>query len=111
MSDQKFVDLCDILDLPNLGLEFATNEKRVANRTRVINEIEKATRKYNIDVLCKMCTDKQIPYGSVNSVGKMFDTHPTIKVINIGIYKDSDLIRTVQHPKLGVIQLIGNGNT
>jgi crotonobetainyl-CoA:carnitine CoA-transferase CaiB-like acyl-CoA transferase len=73
-NDRQFRALCDTIDRSELAddARFATNTDRVANRTELRGEIDRALKNRPAAHWSEVLTDARVPAGLVNDVGGAF---------------------------------------
>ncbi len=73
-NDRQFRALCETIGLPELAddARFATNTDRVANRTQLREELDRALRERPAAHWSEALTAARVPAGPVNDVGAAF---------------------------------------
>jgi crotonobetainyl-CoA:carnitine CoA-transferase CaiB-like acyl-CoA transferase len=73
-NDRQFRALCDTIDRTELAddARFATNTDRVANRTQLREELDRALREQPAAHWSEALTQARVPAGPVNDVGAAF---------------------------------------
>ncbi|MGH2883676.1 MAG: CoA transferase, partial [Solirubrobacteraceae bacterium] len=73
-NDRQFRALCEAIDRPELAddARFATNTDRVANRTQLREELDRALKRRPAAHWSEVLTDARVPAGPVNDVGAAF---------------------------------------
>jgi crotonobetainyl-CoA:carnitine CoA-transferase CaiB-like acyl-CoA transferase len=73
-NDGQFRKLCDCIDRANLATDprFATNARRVENRTALQAELERAFVTHSVESLCRDLMRAGVPAGAVNTVPQAF---------------------------------------
>ncbi|KAI9332739.1 CoA-transferase family III domain-containing protein [Zopfochytrium polystomum] len=99
-NDRQYEKLCDILKRPDLksNPEYKTNADRVANREKLVQEIETTLLTQDRDHWLEQLSAAGIPSGPVNNISQTFE-HPQVKHRN--------MIREVDHPTAGKIRTVG----
>ena len=74
-NDGQFARLCEIVDRAELASDpdFATNPERVANRDRLIAELETAFSGWTKQDILAACEAAGIPAGPINALDDVFD--------------------------------------
>lgn len=74
-NDGQFARLCSILDLENLSQNplFVTNKQRVLNRNQLTSKLSAAIRLMEKNTLLKLCEDKNVPAGPINTMEEVFN--------------------------------------
>ena len=73
-TDAQFAAFCAALGCPELSADerFRTNTARVANRGKLIAELDRVMRPMPADEVLRRLADAGIPAGPVNGVGEAF---------------------------------------
>ena len=73
-NDGQFARLCSILDLENLSQNplFVTNKQRVLNRNQLTSTLSATIRLLEKNTLLKLCEDKNVPAGPINTMEEVF---------------------------------------
>ena len=73
-NDNQFSRLCSILKLDYLSKDplFLTNEQRVLNRDQLTRMLSDAIKAFQKDELLKLCEDKNVPAGPINTMEEVF---------------------------------------
>ncbi|KAG0139717.1 hypothetical protein CROQUDRAFT_101137 [Cronartium quercuum f. sp. fusiforme G11] len=74
-NNRQFHKLCDAINLPNLKTDplFATNDKRVQNRSKLIEIISETLKSKPTSVWLTKLSDSGLPCSKVNTVKEGFD--------------------------------------
>lgn len=99
-SDKHFADLCRRIQRTDLiaNAKFDTNKNRVANREEIVRILNDIFCKMSKKEMADLFSDSSFPCGPVNTLQETFDD-PHIKYI--------DIVKTMQHPQLGPIKIVG----
>ncbi|PPR16138.1 MAG: Acetyl-CoA:oxalate CoA-transferase [Alphaproteobacteria bacterium MarineAlpha9_Bin3] len=92
--------LCNTLDIREYldDKDFEDDSARTKNRSKLTSVINKALSKYNNEEWIKKLNKASIPCGPINNIEEVFND-PQVKYSNI--------VESVNHPKLGKIKLVG----
>jgi crotonobetainyl-CoA:carnitine CoA-transferase CaiB-like acyl-CoA transferase len=73
-NDAQFSRLCSILKLEDLSNDplFLTNKQRVLNRDQLTAMLSDAIKLFQKDELLKLCEDKNVPAGPINTMEEVF---------------------------------------
>ncbi|MWB76998.1 CoA transferase [Pseudooceanicola sp. 216_PA32_1] len=96
-NDGQYRRFCDLLGLPDLkdAPEFLTNSQRIANRDRLIPQIQAACLAFSRAELLAACEAQGVPAGPIN---RMEDVFADPQVIARGMQVDLDGIPGVRAP-------------
>ena len=74
-TNKQFIELCKIIGRFDLFKkdDFSTNEKRVFNRGKLINEIIISLEKIDSQFFIENCIKNDVPYGVVKNVKEVFE--------------------------------------
>ena len=99
-NDEQFAKLAKVFGRPDWPQDsrFSTNANRVKNRNALVSEIEQIMLTKTIAEWEELFKDSGIPAGPVNDLSRVFD-HPQTKALGI--------IKSIHHPKLGEIKVVG----
>ena len=92
--------LCNTLDIREYldDKDFEDDSARTKNRSKLTSVINKALSKCNNEEWIKKLNKASIPCGPINNIEEVFND-PQVKYSNI--------VESVNHPKLGKIKLVG----
>ena len=97
-TDKMFERLCAAMDRPDLQEAYGNQSVRLANRDKVITEVEAWTRSLDRDEIMRRCIDHEVPSGPINSIADIFaDPH----------FKARENIVTVPVPGIGDVPVPG----
>ena len=75
-TDKMFERLCAAMERPDLLEAYGDQKVRLANRDKVIPEVEAWTRSMDRDAVMQRCIDNDVPSGPINSIADIFsDPH------------------------------------
>ncbi|KAK9872923.1 hypothetical protein WA026_020275 [Henosepilachna vigintioctopunctata] len=99
-SDSQFKDLCYKIERKDLANDpkYQTNALRVENREELVGIIENIMKNQTNLQWMEVFKDSSFPCGPVNKLSEVF-SDPHIKSI--------ELIKTLEHPKVGKIRVVG----
>ncbi|MEC8514824.1 MAG: CaiB/BaiF CoA-transferase family protein [Bacteroidota bacterium] len=69
-TDKQFVSFCELIKL-NAGIDFNTNQKRVAKREELMKIINDKTSVLKSSWLLENCHNRHIPIGKIKTVGEV----------------------------------------
>lgn len=73
-SDQQFNALWDAINIQNISkAPFENNQKRVINRMLLFETLQSRIKSLKFNAIEKLCLDKGIPFGKINSVKEVLD--------------------------------------
>jgi crotonobetainyl-CoA:carnitine CoA-transferase CaiB-like acyl-CoA transferase len=100
LNDRSWNHFCDVLGRPEWldDPRFMTGESRVENRDVLVPLIEEITETREANYWVQKLSEKGIPVGAINPTDRLF-THPQVSHRN--------MLRKVEHPEIGEIQLPG----
>ena len=97
-TNKMFERLCAAMDRPDLQAAYGNQSVRLANRDKVIAEVEAWTRSLDRDEIMRRCIDHEVPSGPINSIADIFaDPH----------FKARENIVTVPVPGIGDVPVPG----
>lgn len=93
-SDQHWLKLCEVLELPDLAKDesLRRNAGRVANRKRVTAALNEAIARFDSKPLADRLRAADIPVGEVNSIGDILSDPHIV---------DREMVGYFDHPKEG----------
>ena len=71
-NDAQFVRFCDVMELPSLGADpgFATNQKRIENRDRLIPLLRAHLVEFSKDEVLRRLQSVKVPAGPIHTVAE-----------------------------------------
>ncbi len=94
-TDKHFKSLCSCLENPQLALKekFSTNEKRVKNRTELIEILQHSMPNLNSENIIKKLHSSGVPCGVINTLADIFSNQQLDHLLHA---EDSNGIRTTR---------------
>ncbi len=97
-TDKMFERLCAAMDRPDLLEAYGDQSVRLANRDKVIPEVEAWTCSLDREDIMRRCIDHEVPSGPINSIADIFaDPH----------FQARENIVTVSVPGIGDVPVPG----
>lgn len=114
-NDGQYQRLCGLLGLEDMATDpdYLTNSDRLANRVKMTERLDAATKTFNKADLLKACEDHGVPAGPVNNLEGVFNDPQVISrgmQMEIGgvpsvrspfVFSDAELAHHRPSPKLG----------
>lgn len=99
-SDLQFKDLCEKIERKDLSSDpkYKSNALRVENRKELTGILETILRTKTNKEWMDIFVESSFPCGPVNKLNEVF-SDPHVKSI--------DLVKTLEHPKMGKINIVG----
>lgn len=99
-SDVQFQALCSFLKMQDLAEDprFATNIKRVENRTELVGILKDIFIRHSTDYWMECLSKAPFPFGPVNNMAQVF-SDPHIDAIG--------LVKELPHPEAGSVKVVG----
>lgn len=96
-NDAQYRRLCQLLGVSDMATEpdFATNAKRIENRSAMTDALSARTRMFTKVDLLSACEDRGVPAGPINDMSEVF-ADPQVKYR--GLQADIDGAPTVRSP-------------
>ena len=100
-NDGQFTSLCRILDVPELAMDqrFSTNPSRVENREILIAKLQNIILNKTSSSLLDECRKYNIPCGPIQQLSE---------VVQDPQLKERKMFVEMEHPRAGLIKMIGN---
>jgi len=97
-TDKMFERLCAAMQRPDLLDAYGDQKTRLANRDKVVPEVEAWTRSMGRDAVMQRCIDHEVPSGPINSIADIFaDPH----------FKARENLVTITVPGIGDVPVPG----
>ncbi|MCB0280300.1 MAG: CoA transferase [Calditrichaeota bacterium] len=101
-SDKQFLHLAELLNSQELLSDtFNTNEKRVNNRYKLIQVIERITMTQTIEYWLSGMIKLGIPAAKINSIPEIMEDPQVIS---------RQIVQEINHPEIGRIKQLGHAN-
>src|SRR5699024_8823280 len=100
-NESQFQKFCNIINKPEWieDERFSTNESRVKHREIIAEQIQEIMYKKTADEWFQLLSNQGVPSGPVNNIQEVFN-HPQVK--------HRDMVKEINHPRLGNLRLVRN---
>jgi crotonobetainyl-CoA:carnitine CoA-transferase CaiB-like acyl-CoA transferase len=100
-NDGQWRSFCSAIGRFELARDdrFATNERRVTNRTDLARELSQTTVKHTVVEWCERLMKAGVPVAPVRSVAEALDEEQS---------REGGLIQSAQHPTIGTVRMVGS---
>ncbi len=93
-TDKMFERLCRAMQRDDLLAKYGAQKARLAGREAVLAEVEAWTRSMSRDRVISVCTESDVPAGSVNSIADIFEDPQ---------FKAREVLKTIDVPGIGPV--------
>jgi len=100
-TNRLFLDLCRVLDLPELADDerFVTNAVRVSNRDELIPILQERLGKRSVEEWMEIFEAEQIPCAPVNTMEQAFDDEQL---------RANDMVAEIEHDQAGTLHVLSS---